>query len=99
MEDRRPPVVVPDEANAWEAVSMVPDGGVFYRGGGGGANLAGGIRLPYRDGFTDAGGGGGLLPAHLRGSRAHGGVVPSDVAGLIDYRPRRPPMTYDKDHW
>jgi len=33
MEDQRPPVVIFDEANAWEAVSMVPDGEDLYQVG------------------------------------------------------------------
>src|SRR5262249_48393111 len=93
MEDRRPPVVVPDEANAWEAVSMVPDGGDLYQVDPGAAKLDRGILLHYLDGFIDAGAAGRLLSPPPRGSRGPLG------GGAIDAGPPRPPMTYDKDHW
>src|SRR6516162_10702233 len=99
MEDRRPPVVIHDEANAWEAVSMVPDGEDLYQVDPAVAKLDQGIMLHYLDGFIDAGAAGRLLTAHLLGSLDHEAVVTFDVDRLIDYRSRRPPMTYDKDHW
>jgi predicted ATP-grasp superfamily ATP-dependent carboligase len=99
MEDRRPPVVIHGEANAWEAVSMVPDRGDLYRVDPGASKLDQGILLHYLDGFIDAGAAGRLLTAHLLGSLDHEAMVTFDVDRLIDYRSRRPPMTYDKDHW
>src|SRR5262249_56888307 len=97
MEDRRPPVVVPDEANAWEAVSMVPDRGDLYQVDPGAAKLDQGILLHYLDGFIDAGAAGRLLTAHLLGSLDHAAVATFDVDRLIDYPARPPPRTYDQD--
>src|SRR6516165_2982310 len=78
---------------------MVPDGGDLYQVDPGAAKLDQGILLHYLDGFIDAGAAGRLLTAHLLGSLDHKAVVTFDVDRLIDYRSRRPPMTYDKDHW
>ena len=78
---------------------MVPDGGDLYQVDPGAAKLDRGILLHYLDGFIDAGAAGRLLTAHLLGSLDHEAVVTFDVDRLIDYRSRRPPMTYDKDHW
>ena len=78
---------------------MVPDGGDLYQVDPGAAKLDGAILLHYLDGFIDAGAAGRLLTAHLLGSLDHEAVVTFDVDRLIDYRSRRPPMTYDKDHW
>jgi predicted ATP-grasp superfamily ATP-dependent carboligase len=78
---------------------MMPDGGDLYQVDPGAAALDGGILLHYLDGFIDAGAAGRLLTAHLLGSLDHQAVVTFDVDRLIDYRSRRPPMTYDKDHW
>ena len=77
---------------------MVPDGGTFTRSTPGAAKLDGAVLLHYLDGFIDAGAA-GLLSAHLMGSLDHEAVVTFDVDRLIDYRSRRPPMVYDKDHW
>jgi predicted ATP-grasp superfamily ATP-dependent carboligase len=78
---------------------MVPDEGDLYQVDPGAAKLDGAILLHYLDGFIDAGAAGRLLTAHLLGSLDHEAVVTFDVDRLIDYRSRRPPMTYDKDHW
>jgi predicted ATP-grasp superfamily ATP-dependent carboligase len=78
---------------------MMPDEGDLYRAAPGAAKLDGGVLLHYLDGFIDAGAAGRLLTAHLLGSLDHEAVVTFDVDRLIDYRSRRPPMTYDKDHW
>ena len=78
---------------------MVPDGEDLYQVDPGAAKLDQGILLHYLDGFIDAGAAGRLLSAHLLGSLDHEAVVTFDVDRLIDYRSRRPPMTYDKDHW
>jgi hypothetical protein len=61
--------------------------------------LDGAVLLHYLDGFIDAGAAGRLLTAHLQGSLEHTAVVTFDADRLIDYRSRRPPMTFDKDHW
>jgi predicted ATP-grasp superfamily ATP-dependent carboligase len=78
---------------------MVPDAGSLYQVDPGAPELDGAVLLHYLDGFIDAGAAGRLLTAHLLGSLDHEAVVTFDVDRLIDYRSRRPPMTYDKDHW
>ncbi|HZC40766.1 MAG TPA: PAC2 family protein [Streptosporangiaceae bacterium] len=61
--------------------------------------LDGAVLLHYLDGFIDAGGAGRLLTTHLLSSLEHEPVVTFDVDRLIDYRSRRPVMTFEKDHW
>jgi predicted ATP-grasp superfamily ATP-dependent carboligase len=52
------------------------------------------------DGFIDAGGGRRLARQQLLGASAVDEVVVRfDVDQLIDYRSRRPVMTFDTDHW
>ena len=80
-------------------MSKVPDAGNLYKVDPGAAKLDGAVLLHYLDGFIDAGAAGRLLTAHLLGSLDHEAVVTFDVDRLIDYRSRRPPMTFDKDHW
>src|SRR5262249_59315407 len=94
MEDGRPPVVVSDEANAWEAVSMVPDGGDLYQVDPGAAKLDRGILLHYLDGFIDAGAAGRLLTAHLLGSLDHEAVGTVDLGRLVRYPAPRPPLAH-----
>jgi predicted ATP-grasp superfamily ATP-dependent carboligase len=55
--------------------------------------------LYYLDGFIDAGGAGRLLTAHLLSAMEHTEVATFDVDSLLDYRSRRPVMTFAKDHW
>ncbi len=55
--------------------------------------------LYYLDGFIDAGGAGRLLTAHLLSALEHTEVAKFDVDSLLDYRSRRPVMTFAKDHW
>jgi predicted ATP-grasp superfamily ATP-dependent carboligase len=57
------------------------------------------VMLYYLDGFIDAGGAGRLLAAHLLDTVEHLQVAAFDVDELIDYRSRRPTMTFVKDHW
>src|SRR5215468_5578645 len=78
---------------------MVRDAGDLYEVGPGAPELDGAALLHYLDGFIDAGAAGRLLTAHLLGSLDHEAVVTFDVDRLIDYRSRRPSMTFDKDHW
>jgi predicted ATP-grasp superfamily ATP-dependent carboligase len=78
---------------------MVPDAGDLYQVDPGAPKLDGAVLLHYLDGFIDAGAAGRLLTAHLLGSLDHEAVVTFDVDRLVDYRSRRPPMNYDKDHW
>lgn len=61
--------------------------------------LEGGALLHYLDGFIDAGAAGRLLTAHLLTTLEHETVATFDVDRLIDYRSRRPVLTFEKDHW
>ncbi|HWG63611.1 MAG TPA: PAC2 family protein [Streptosporangiaceae bacterium] len=78
---------------------MVRDPGDLYEVSPDAPELDGAVMLHYLDGFIDAGAAGKLLAAHLLGSLEHDPVATFDVDRLIDYRSRRPPMTYDRDHW
>jgi predicted ATP-grasp superfamily ATP-dependent carboligase len=57
------------------------------------------VMLYYLDGFIDAGGAGRLLTAHLLSTLEHTEVARFDVDTLLDYRSRRPVMTFAKDNW
>ncbi|HXW87821.1 MAG TPA: PAC2 family protein [Streptosporangiaceae bacterium] len=57
------------------------------------------VMLYYLDGFIDAGAAGRLLTAHLMSTLEHEQVVTFDIDSLLDYRSRRPIMTFAKDHW
>jgi predicted ATP-grasp superfamily ATP-dependent carboligase len=57
------------------------------------------VMLYYLDGFIDAGAAGRLLTTHLTGTLEHEQVARFDVDSLLDYRSRRPIMTFAKDHW
>jgi predicted ATP-grasp superfamily ATP-dependent carboligase len=57
------------------------------------------VMLYHLDGFIDAGAAGRLLTTHLMGTLEHEVVASFDVDSLLDYRSRRPIMTFSKDHW
>ena len=57
------------------------------------------VMLYYLDGFIDAGAAGRQLSTHLLATLDHTEVARFDVDSLIDYRARRPPMVFSKDHW
>ena len=57
------------------------------------------VMLFYLDGFIDAGAAGRLLTAHLMSTLEHEQVARFDIDSLLDYRSRRPIMTFAKDHW
>ncbi len=57
------------------------------------------VMLYYLDGFIDAGAAGRLLTTHLMTTLEHEQVASFDIDSLLDYRSRRPIMTFDKDHW
>lgn len=57
------------------------------------------VMLHYLDGFIDAGAAGRLLATHLMSTLEHEQVARFDVDALLDYRSRRPIMTFAKDHW
>jgi predicted ATP-grasp superfamily ATP-dependent carboligase len=57
------------------------------------------VMLYYLDGYIDAGAAGRLLAAHLMSTLEHQRVASFDIDSLLDYRSRRPIMTFSKDHW
>ncbi|WP_028661779.1 proteasome assembly chaperone family protein [Saccharomonospora saliphila] len=59
----------------------------------------GAVLLYHLDGFVDAGSAGEVLAEHLRAEFDSEVVARFDVDRLIDYRSRRPVMTYSADHW
>jgi len=61
--------------------------------------LDGAVLLHSFDGFMDAGSAGRLVREHLAERFDHRVVARFDVDRLIDYRARRPLMTYVTDHW
>lgn len=75
-----------DPDSLYEVDSDVPD-------------LTGAVLLHHFDGFMDAGSAGRVLVEHLLNSHEHRVIARFDVDGLIDYRSRRPAMTYVTDHW
>ena len=56
------------------------------------------VLVYHLDGFMDAGRAGQLAIQHLRTLNARR-IATFDVDALIDYRSRRPPMTFDTDRW
>lgn len=61
--------------------------------------MTGPVLLHSLDGFVDAGSTGQLVREHLMESLEHRVIARFDVDSLIDYRARRPAMTFDRDHW
>jgi predicted ATP-grasp superfamily ATP-dependent carboligase len=61
--------------------------------------LDGAPLLWYFDGFIDAGAAGRLVAEHLLETLEHKVIATFDVDRLIDYRSRRPVMTFARDHW
>jgi predicted ATP-grasp superfamily ATP-dependent carboligase len=61
--------------------------------------LDGAPLLWYFEGFIDAGAAGRLVTEHLLEKLEHKVVATFDVDRLIDFRSRRPVMTFVKDHW
>jgi len=62
-------------------------------------DISGAPMLNYLEGFIDAGNAGRLLAEHLLRNFPHETVAQFDVDRLIDYRSRRPLMTYDNSQW
>ena len=50
-------------------------------------------------GFVDAGHAQRLLTEHLLETHESRVIASFDVDQLLDYRGRRPPMVFDRDHW
>jgi len=82
----RSEAVVLDPEELYEVDSDVPD-------------LTGAVLLHHFEGFMDAGSAGRLTAEHLLSSFEHRVVARFDVDRLIDYRSKRPLMTYMTDHW
>jgi len=75
------------------------DPGDLYRVSSDAPELDDVVMLYHLEGFIDAGGAGRLLATHLLSVLEHTEVARFDVDSLIDYRSRRPVMTFAKDHW
>jgi hypothetical protein len=75
-----------DPEDLFEVDSDVPD-------------LSGAVLLHHFDGFMDAGSAGSTLVEHLLEVHEHRVVARFDIDDLIDYRARRPTMTYAGDRW
>jgi hypothetical protein len=63
------------------------------------ANLARPVLVEALDGFVDAGSGRRLAREHLLNALDSQLLVSFDVDQLLDYRARRPEMTFTTDHW
>jgi len=62
-------------------------------------DLSGAAFLVYLEGFMDAGSAGRLLTEHLLDSLEHETLARFDTDRLLDFRSRRPLMTFDKTRW
>jgi len=63
------------------------------------SDLDGAALLVYMEGFMDAGAAGRLLTEHLLDAFEHTTVARFDTDRLLDYRSRRPLMTFDEGKW
>jgi hypothetical protein len=63
------------------------------------ASPDGSVLLVVLDGFVDAGGAGRLAVEALREGKQPRTLASFDVDQLVDYRSRRPPLTFDTDRW
>jgi predicted ATP-grasp superfamily ATP-dependent carboligase len=61
--------------------------------------LSGAVLLHQLDGFVDAGLAGKSVSEHLESRLEHTVAARFDVDRLLDYRARRPMMTFAADHW
>ncbi|TDQ00778.1 proteasome assembly chaperone family protein [Labedaea rhizosphaerae] len=61
--------------------------------------LSGAVLLHHFDGFVDAGSAGETAVTHMLETLEHRVIARFDLDDLIDYRARRPAMTYDTDRW
>jgi predicted ATP-grasp superfamily ATP-dependent carboligase len=78
---------------------VVSDRGDLYEVDTTAPQLDGAPLLWYFDGFIDAGAAGRLVAEHLLETLEHKVIATFDVDRLIDYRSRRPVMTFARDHW
>ncbi len=72
--------------NLYEVDSDVPD-------------LTGAVLLHHFDGFMDAGSAGAALVEQLLTAYENRVIARFDIDSLLDYRARRPSMTFVQDHW
>jgi predicted ATP-grasp superfamily ATP-dependent carboligase len=82
-----------------EGVIALPDPEDLYTLDADLPGLANPVMLYNLDGFIDAGATGALVTEHLLSELEHHEVATFDVDRLIDYRSRRPIMTFVKDRW
>lgn len=61
--------------------------------------LGGPVLVQALDGFVDAGGAKRIAREHLLSVHGSRVVATFDVDALLDYRARRPAMTFAEDHW
>ncbi|HEV2452335.1 MAG TPA: PAC2 family protein [Streptosporangiaceae bacterium] len=78
---------------------MAPDPGDLYEVVPGASELDQVVLLWHFDGFIDAGAAGRLVAEHVLEKLEHKVIARFDVDRLIDYRSRRPIMTFARDHW
>jgi predicted ATP-grasp superfamily ATP-dependent carboligase len=88
-----------DNSNGQEADVVVPDPGGLYEVDSAAPELDDVVLLWHFDGFIDAGAAGRLVAEHLLEKLDHKIIATFDVDRLIDYRSRRPVMTFARDHW
>ena len=62
-------------------------------------DVSGAAMLVHLEGFMDAGAAGRLVTEHLLDTFEHTTVARFDTDRLLDYRSRRPLMTFDDGHW
>ena len=75
-----------DPRDLYELAGEVPD-------------LSGAVLIQALDGYVDAGGAKRLAREQLLTAHGSHPVATFDVDALLDYRARRPAMTFDEDHW
>src|SRR6202161_703777 len=82
----------------WETGSMQPED-LYELDAEETSDLDGAALLVYLEGFMDAGAAGRLLTEHLLDAFEHTTVARFDTDRLLDYRSRRPLMTFDEGQW
>jgi predicted ATP-grasp superfamily ATP-dependent carboligase len=89
-----------DPDGGHEEVGLVLDPAELYRVEEGvTADPDGSVLLVVLDGFVDAGSAGRLAVEALREGKEPRTVASFDADQLVDYRSRRPPLTFDTDRW
>jgi predicted ATP-grasp superfamily ATP-dependent carboligase len=82
---------------AWRVISTVNE--QLYQIESQPSSPAGAVLVHALTGFVDAGQAGHLAVAHLLANLEHRVLATFDVDQLLDYRSRRPAMTFDEDRW